>query len=173
MPRGNDRAEYTIHGEPKLTETVWIKRAASLTARFSSIKCNNYEGQWSFRSGVFNLSYRFSIINSLITVSILHPVVALQPLSYILWSKCQQNGAKFKTQHWNLLWLSSWLTGFLTQAQTPNNNRVLMFSDAVKGLFTSAEVSLKVCFIFCCDVLTRQLHFLVIKANVTINKMQV
>lgn len=79
MPRGKDTAEYTIHGEQKLTETVWIKRAASLTARFSSIKCNNYKGQWSFRSGLFNLSYLFSIINRLITVSILHPVVVLQP----------------------------------------------------------------------------------------------
>lgn len=48
-----------------------------------------------------------------------------------------------------------------------------MFSDAVKGLFTSADASLKVCFIFRCDLLTHQLHFLIIKTNGTINEMQV
>lgn len=69
MPRGKDTAEYTIYIEQKLTETVWIKRAASLSAHFSSIKCNNYKGQWSFGSGLFNMSYLFSIINRLITVS--------------------------------------------------------------------------------------------------------
>lgn len=69
MPWGKDTAEYTIYGEQKFTETVWIKCAASLTAHFSSIKCNNYEGQWSFGSGVFNLSYLLSIISRLITVS--------------------------------------------------------------------------------------------------------
>lgn len=69
MPGSKVTAEYTIYGEQKLTETVWIKRAASLTARFSSIKCNNYKGQWSFGSGLFNLSYLFSVINGLITVS--------------------------------------------------------------------------------------------------------
>ncbi len=56
------------NGEQKLTETGWIKLAASLTARFSSIKCNNYKGHWSFGSGLFNLPYLFSVINRLIAV---------------------------------------------------------------------------------------------------------
>lgn len=44
-----------------------MKRAASRTARFSYKKCNNYKGHWSLGSGLFNLSYLFSIINGLIT----------------------------------------------------------------------------------------------------------
>lgn len=62
-------AERTIYGGQHLSETGLVMPAASLTAASSSIKCNNYKGQWSCGSGLFNMSHLSSIINRLITVS--------------------------------------------------------------------------------------------------------
>lgn len=63
--------DYRIHDLwwVKFTEKGWMKFAASLTARFSSINVIITKVIGHMKIGLFNLSYFSSIINTLITVS--------------------------------------------------------------------------------------------------------
>lgn len=59
-------ANCKIYGRPNFTEPGWMEHA---NGSFVISECNNCKGRWSCLSGLFNQSYLFGVINTVITVA--------------------------------------------------------------------------------------------------------